>query len=204
MAANYNRLCPAWYQPRHVAADDGLTEYSPTKNVADGAVGRAVHALQPEFLYTLFIRCDGGAFDTHAIFLDGICGIDGDLVIRLVAFFDAEIIIFQINIEIGEDQLVLDLFPDNAGHLVAVNFDNGGLYFNTGHRLSFTKRVYAQRHGSRYLTCSRALHYAGPQECQTWRCRAGPRIGKVAPARSRQVVAFVRSMRAMRKGKDAK
>ena len=31
-----------------------------------------------------------------------------------------QVVIVQINVQIGEDQLVLDPFPDDAGHLVPV------------------------------------------------------------------------------------
>ena len=43
----------------------------------------------------------------------------------LVALLHAEIEIHQVDIEIGMDQLVLDVLPDDPGHLVAVDFDDG-------------------------------------------------------------------------------
>jgi hypothetical protein len=38
---------------------------------------------------------------------------------------DAEVVIFEIHIQIGVDELLLDEVPDDAGHLVAVEFDDG-------------------------------------------------------------------------------
>ena len=51
--------------------------------------------------------------------------IDGDLVVGLVALLDAEIVVEEVDVEIGMDQLVLDELPDDPGHLVAVHFDDG-------------------------------------------------------------------------------
>ena len=40
-------------------------------------------------------------------------------------FSIAEVVIEQVDVEIGMDQLVLDQLPDDAGHLVAVDLDDG-------------------------------------------------------------------------------
>jgi hypothetical protein len=36
-----------------------------------------------------------------------------------------EVVILQVDIQIGVDQLVLDVLPDDAGHLIAVELDDG-------------------------------------------------------------------------------
>jgi len=82
-------------------------------------------SLEPEFLHPAFIRRDGGAFDADADLLDGVGGIDRDLVVGLVAVFHAEVEIHQLDIEERKDQLVLDVLPDDPGHLVAIEFDDG-------------------------------------------------------------------------------
>ena len=43
--------------------------------------------LQLELLNTGFIGGDGSTLDTNTIFLDGLCGLNGDLVIGLVTVF---------------------------------------------------------------------------------------------------------------------
>ena len=68
---------------------------------------------------------DGGAFDGDAHLPGLFGGVDGDLVLGAVAFLDAEIVIEQVDIEIGQDQLLLDEIPDDPGHLVAVHLDDG-------------------------------------------------------------------------------
>ena len=125
VAADDDRLGPAGHQPRHVLADDRLAENDAAEDVADGAVRRAVHFVQVEFLHARFVRRDGGAFDRDADLLGRFGGVDGDLVAGLVALLDAEIEIHQVDVEIGVDQLVLDVLPDDPGHLVAVHLDDG-------------------------------------------------------------------------------
>ncbi len=49
------------------------------------------------------------------------------LIVGLIAVFDAEIVILQLDVEIGQDQLVLDEAPDDARHLVAVELHDGRL-----------------------------------------------------------------------------
>ena len=44
-----------------------------------------------------------------------------------VAGFDAEVEVLQVDVEVRQDQLLADLLPDDAGHLVAVHLDDGVL-----------------------------------------------------------------------------
>ena len=133
MPADDDRFCPARHQPRHVGTDDRLAENHTAKDVADGAIGRTIHPLQAEFLDPVFVRGNGGAFDADTVFLDRLGRVDGDLVVGAVALFDPEIIILQVDIEIGQDQLVLDELPDNAGHLIAVELDDRVFYLDLRH-----------------------------------------------------------------------
>ncbi len=50
-----------------------------------------------------------------------------------VAVLDAEVVVFQVDVEIGQDQLLLDERPDDAGHLVAVEFDDRVLDLDLRH-----------------------------------------------------------------------
>src|SRR5437868_4572803 len=45
-----------------------------------------------------------------------------------------EVVLFQIDVEVGQDQLVLDEAPHDAGHLVAVEFDDGLRHLDFCHR----------------------------------------------------------------------
>jgi len=55
------------------------------------------------------------------------------VVVGLVALLDAEIVIVQVDIELGMDQIVPDQVPDDPGHLVAVELDDGIGNFDLGH-----------------------------------------------------------------------
>jgi hypothetical protein len=46
---------------------------------------------------------------------------------------DRQVEVLQVNFQVGQDQLVLDELPDNAGHLVAVHLDDGIYYLDLGH-----------------------------------------------------------------------
>jgi len=92
---------------------------------ADRAVGRAVHLLEVEFLHARLVGRDGRALHADAELLDRVGGIDGDLVLRLVALLDAEVVIPEVDVEIGQDQLFLDEGPDDPRHLVAIELDHG-------------------------------------------------------------------------------
>ena len=56
--------------------------------------------------------------------------VDGDLVVGRVALLDPEVEVLQVDVEVGEDQLLLDERPDDAGHLVAVELDDGVLHLD--------------------------------------------------------------------------
>ena len=72
-------------------------------------------------------------FTPDAVSLDGVGGVDGDLVVGPVALLDAEVVVFQVDVEIGQDQLLLDEVPDDPGHLVAVELDDRVRDFDLGH-----------------------------------------------------------------------
>src|SRR4029077_10615322 len=118
-----DRLGPAWHQPRHILAEDGLAEDDAAENVADRSVGRALHLLQAEFLHPRLVGVDGGAFAADADLLHRLCRLDGDAVARLVALLHAGVVTEELNVEGGMDQPLLDEMPDDAGPLVAVHLD---------------------------------------------------------------------------------
>ena len=76
---------------------------------------------------------DRGAFDADMFALDGLRRVDGHLVVGGVAVLDAQIVVFQIDVEIRQDQTVLDVLPDHAGHFVAVEFDDLACDLDFGH-----------------------------------------------------------------------
>ena len=125
VTADTNRLRPTRHQARDVLHDDGLSEDGAADDVAERAVGTAPHLLQAELLHALLVRRDGRTLDADAVLLDRFGGVDRDLIVRLVALFDAEVVVEQLDVEVRQDEPVLDELPDDAGHLIAVELDDG-------------------------------------------------------------------------------
>ena len=163
MAADHDGSGPARNEARHVAADDRLAEDDTAQNVADRAVGAAIHPLEPEFLHPRLVGRDGGAFDGDADLFRLLGGLDGDPVIGAVAFLDPEIVVKQVDIEIGQDQLVLDEGPDDAGHLVAIHLDDGIFHFDLGHRKPLER-------GESLCALYRKTASSGSTVCKCIRC----------------------------------
>jgi hypothetical protein len=67
------------------------------------------------------------------VLLDGVGGVDRDLVVGLVALLDRQVVVLQVDVEVRQDQLVLDELPDDSGHLVAVELDDRVLDLDLGH-----------------------------------------------------------------------
>ena len=58
----------------------------------------------------------GGAhLDADAVLEARLCGINRDLVVRLVAVLEAEVVVLEVDIEEGEDEVLLDLVPAARG-----------------------------------------------------------------------------------------
>ena len=148
VAADDDRLGPAGHETRHVLADDRLAENGAAEDVADGAVRRFPHFLELEFLHARFVGRDRRAFDGDAVFLGGFGGVDGDLVVGLVAVLDREVVIFEIDVEIGMDQLVLDEMPDDPGHFVAIHFDDRIGDLDLAHGLTSSLKSVRRRVGA--------------------------------------------------------
>lgn len=92
--------------------------------VTNGTVGREPHLLELELLNTLLIGGDGRALDTDRVLLDGLGGIESDLVVGLITVLETEIVVLKVNVEVGVDELVLDGLPDDASHLVTIKLDH--------------------------------------------------------------------------------
>src|SRR3984957_2865110 len=135
--ADEDGLGPAGHEPRDAGPHDRLAEDDAAQDVADGAVRRPPHLLQPELGHPVLVRRDRGALDAHAVALDGVGRVHRDLVIGGVPLLDREVVVLQVDIQVGQDQLVLDELPDNPRHLVAVEFDDGIGHLDLGHAAAF-------------------------------------------------------------------
>ncbi|KCZ86404.1 NADP-dependent isocitrate dehydrogenase [Hyphomonas adhaerens MHS-3] len=124
VTADDDRTGPARHQTRDVRDHDRLAEHDAAEDVTDRAVRRAPHLLQAELFHAGFVRRDRCALHSHAIFLGSVGGVDGDLVVGFVALLDRQVVILQVDVQVGVDQLVFDKLPDDAGHFVPVHLDD--------------------------------------------------------------------------------
>ena len=135
MSANYDRFLPSRDQPRNILDDDGFSKDCSVEDVADSAVWTLPHLFKSELFYTGLIRGDGGAFDTYFILFDSFGSLNGYFVLSSITVLHAEVIISNSEVEEGEDEFILDGFPYNSGHFIAVHFDDwiDYLYFSLLH-----------------------------------------------------------------------
>ena len=69
--------------------------------------------------------------------LDCFGGVDCDLIVGGVAILDAQIIVVKVHVQIGEDQSVFDVLPNDTSHFIAIEFDDRAFYLNLGHSASY-------------------------------------------------------------------
>ena len=125
VSANNDGLGPAWHESGDVLDDDGLTEDGSTDDVSDGAVGGSPHLLEVELLDASLIRGDGSALDADLAGLDSLSSLDGDLIVSGVTVLDAQIEVLDVQVQVRSNQLILDELPDDSGHLVTIELNNG-------------------------------------------------------------------------------
>lgn len=53
--------------------------------------------------------------DADAVLEDGFGGVDGDLVVGLVAVLEAEVIVLEVDVEERQDEVLADLVPATGG-----------------------------------------------------------------------------------------
>ena len=134
VAGDGDGLFPLAHAGGHALYHDGGAEHRTVQNGADGAVGALPHLLEVIFLHPLGVGGDGGAFDCHAILARGLGAFHGHAVIRFIPVLEPQVKVHGLQIHIGQNQLFLDLLPQDAGHLVAVHFDKRRFHLNFGHR----------------------------------------------------------------------
>lgn len=125
VAANNDGLGPAGHEAGNVGDDDGLTENGSVEDVTDSAVGAAPHRLKAELLNTALIGSNSGTLDTDLGAEHSVGTVNGDLVAGGITVLDGKIIVFGLEVEVRVDMAFLNPLPDDAGHLVTVDVDDG-------------------------------------------------------------------------------
>lgn len=91
-----------------------LPEHRPVQDVPDRPVGALPHLLEPKLLDARLVRRDRRALDADAVLEDGVGRVNRHLVVGRVAVRQAEVVVLDGEVEVGEDELLLDLRPDDA------------------------------------------------------------------------------------------
>ena len=130
---DHHRLVPMRHQARHVRANNRFAKNSAVENIANGAVGRLPHLLEIEFLDARFIRRNRCALHGDTVLLGRHRRIDRHLIVGRIAMFHAQIVVLKIDIKIRKDKFLANHLPDDAGHFIAIHFDDGVLYLDFCH-----------------------------------------------------------------------
>ena len=80
------------------------------------------------------------------------------LIIGVIANLHSKVVIQQINIQIRQDQLLADEMPDDAGHLVAIQFDDRVLNFNHSHKILLHNRNHSPVNSQKNLSNPARAH----------------------------------------------
>ena len=133
MTGNRYRLCPARYKGSDALYDDRSAKYRAVKYRSYRAVWGLPHLLELVLFNSCGVWGDGRAFYRDSVFLGRVRTVYGNLVVGLVAVLKSEVVVFGLEINIGQYKLVLYHFPDDPCHLVAVHLYDGGSHFDFVH-----------------------------------------------------------------------
>lgn len=159
MSSDHHWLCPTGYQTRYVLAHNRFTEYSAAQDITESTIRTQPHFLEVE-LYMIKrrkkkinirqdrVRCDIlcrgriGAFDsrlirsncstlyTDRVFLHSLRSLLCNFVISFISVFHAKVIVFKVDVQVGQNEFFLNLVPDDTSHFIAVHLHNGILDFD--------------------------------------------------------------------------
>ena len=136
VAGDCDRLLPGTHNRRNPFDHDRRAENRAVQNGADCAVGAFPHLGKVVFLHALGVGGDGGALDRHAVFFVCVGGVHRHLIFGFLTVHKAQVIIFGFQIDKRQNHFILNLFPQDAGHLIAVHLHQGGRHLDFFHRAS--------------------------------------------------------------------
>ena len=134
MTGNGDGLLPGAHRGLNAFHHDRCTKNSAVQNGADRSIGALPHFLQIIFCHTGSVGGDGGTFNCNTVFFRCQRGIHRHLIVGLIAVLQTQIIILCFQINIRQQQLVLDDFPQDTGHLISVHFHKRGGHCNLVHK----------------------------------------------------------------------
>ena len=133
MAGDGDGLLPGPHHGADALHQNRRPEHRAVQNRPDGAVGALPHLVEVVFRHPGGVGGDGGAFDAHAQAGDGLRRLRGDLVPGGVPIGQAQVVVFGLQVHKGGDEDILDVLPQDPGHLVPVHLHQGRGHFDLFH-----------------------------------------------------------------------
>ena len=106
--------CAPWAEC--LSPRDGARKTVPSRMARIVPVGALPHFLRIVFCHPGCIWCNSGTFNRNTVFFRCQRGIHRHLIVGLVAVLQSQIIVLCFQINIGQQQLILDDFPQDTGH----------------------------------------------------------------------------------------
>jgi hypothetical protein len=98
--------------------------------ISNSSIRRLPHFLKFEFFDSSLVGGDCGTLDSDLALLDGMSSIESDFVVSLISVFHSQVEVLDVKIKEGVNELVLDLLPEDSGHLISIEFGNGVFNFD--------------------------------------------------------------------------
>ena len=111
----------------------GSRKMTPPRMLRMVPLGERYISFRPNSSHARLVGGDRGALHSHAVLLDRFGRLHRDRVFAGVARLDREVVVLQVDVQVGQDQLLLDERPDDARHLVAVELYDGVVHLDLGH-----------------------------------------------------------------------
>ena len=86
--------------------------------------------LQVELLDSRLVRRDSSTLNSHTVFLDRLRAINCNLIVRLIPILEPQVVVLEVDVQVRVDELVLDILPDDAGHLITIQLHHGVLHLD--------------------------------------------------------------------------
>ena len=118
-------LGPAWNALGNIFDDNRLPEDGAVEDVSDGSVWTLPHLLKAELFDTTLIWGDSGALYSNLVLHGSVSSINRDLIISGITRGNRQVIVLSLQVEVRVDVALLDPLPDDAGHLVTIDVDDG-------------------------------------------------------------------------------
>ena len=133
MSCQCDWLFPVAYAWFDALYNDRCTENRSVHDRTDRTVRTLPQFFQIVFRHAGCVWSDRCTFYSHAVFFVCQCTVNGNLVVRLISVLQSQIIVFGFQVDIREQKLILDHFPEDTGHLVSVHFNQWCCHFDFVH-----------------------------------------------------------------------